>query len=276
VAKPISEDAVDVPPVPGHRNYLVYCDESGIDGKKYYGFGSLWLPWERRGDLTGLVNELRERHRYTDEIKWTAVNRWSAPFYKALVEAFFARPWLMFHCVIVRKGYVDRDKHKDFDEARRKHFAMLIKSKIKFFAAGERDKSYHVRVDPLPSRYAKADEAAFKIVDATLKKELGLAPLQSLVTVDSKSSIGVQIADLFLGAAMSDWQQEVRSSFKRGVSAAVSEHLGWSDLHADTPLREWKFNIWYFFDPTAGKKREVATRTVKLKVAMPPFRARRK
>jgi len=58
MAKPIAEDDVEAPPVPGHRNYLVYCDESGIDGQVYYGFGSLWLPWERRGDLVGFVNEL--------------------------------------------------------------------------------------------------------------------------------------------------------------------------------------------------------------------------
>jgi hypothetical protein len=276
MAKPIAEDDVEASPVPGHRNYLVYCDESGIDGQVYYGFGSLWLPWERRGDLVGFVNELRARHRYDDEIKWTGVNRRSEGFYRDLIQGFFSRTWLMFHCVIVRKGYVDRDFHKDFDEARRKHFAMLLKSKVKFFSAGARDKSYHVRVDPLPSRYPKADEAAFKIVGATLKKELGIAPLQSLVTVDSKTSIGVQLADFFLGAAMADWQKEATSGFKKRVGLHISEHLGWADLFADTPYDEWKFNIWYFFDPTAKKKREIKTRSVKLKIRMPPFRPRRR
>lgn len=42
----------DEHPVPKHKNYLIYCDESGIDGQNYYGFGSLWMPWERRGDLS--------------------------------------------------------------------------------------------------------------------------------------------------------------------------------------------------------------------------------
>ncbi|MGE3512779.1 MAG: hypothetical protein AB7N65_28280 [Vicinamibacterales bacterium] len=33
----------DVPkPVPGYKDYLVYCDACGQTGKKYYGFGSLW------------------------------------------------------------------------------------------------------------------------------------------------------------------------------------------------------------------------------------------
>ena len=50
-----------------------------------------------------------------------------------------------------------------------------VLAKVKFFSSGARNKAYHVRVDPLPSRYDKADEAALKILGATLKKELGVA-----------------------------------------------------------------------------------------------------
>jgi hypothetical protein len=275
VAKPVDEDDLEDPPLPGYRNYLIYCDESGIDGQVFYGFGSLWLPWERRGDLTGLVQRVRDAHRYYDEIKWSKINRRSVAFYKDMVGEFFARNWLMFHCVVVRKGYVDRSRHKDFDEARRKHFAMLIKAKVKFFSSGAANKAYHARVDPLPSRYDKADEAALKIVAATLKKELGLAPLRTLRTVDSKTSPGVQVADLLLGAAMADWQEKDSSEFKRAVRVHVAEHLGWKDLRADTKLTEWKFNIWYFHDPRSGGSREATTRPVKLLVPMPPWRSRR-
>ena len=274
MAHPISEDEAQSDEVPGHKNFLVYCDESGIDGQVYYGFGSLWIPLEGRGRLTGLVKALRERHDYRDEIKWTAVNRRSASFYLDLVREFFGRNWMMFHCIVVRKGYVNKSHHKNYDEARRKHFAMLIKSKLAFFSAGKIKKAYHVRVDPLPSRYAKADEAAFKIVGSTLKKEIGLAPLKSLITVDSKTSVGIQLADLLLGAVMSDWQDVASSEFKKSVRREIASHLGWDDLRADTPHTDWKFNIWYFFDPTAGSKREAKTRKVKLKVPMPVFRPR--
>lgn len=260
---------------PAASNYLIYCDESGIDGQVFYGFGSLWLPWERRGDFSGLVGQLREKHRYHDEIKWTHVNRRSEAFYSELVTEFFTRPWLMFHCLVVRKGYVDKTKHKDYDEALRKHFAMLISKKVKFFSAGAPDKAYHARVDPLPSRYAKADEATFKIAGSVLKKELGLAPLKSLLTIDSKTSPGIQVADLLLGATMADWQKASTSEFKGRVRALVAQHLGWPDLKADTRPREWKFNIWYFHVPVRGVAREASTRPVRLKIAMPPFRSRR-
>jgi hypothetical protein len=133
--RPDDDDSTERP-IPGHRNYLIYCDESGTGGAVYYAFGSLWMPWERRGSFTGLISELRDRHRYRDEIKWTNVSRRSEKFYIALVEEFFRRNWLMFHCLIVRKGYVNKELHKDLDEARRKHFAMLIKAKVRFFSTG--------------------------------------------------------------------------------------------------------------------------------------------
>jgi hypothetical protein len=260
--------------VPGYRNYLVYSDESGIHGATYYGFGTLWMPYERRGDFAALVADLRRQHRYTYEIKWNKVKRDSVPFYRSLLEEFFQRNWLMFHCLIVRKSYVDMTKHADLDEARRKHFAMLVKAKVKYFCDGAKDKAYHFRIDPFPSRYPKADEVAFKIAGAQLKKDLAISPLKTLFTRDSKSTTGIQIADFLLGAAMADWQQDATADAKAKVRSALAEHLGWPNLRADTHLSEWKFNIWHFFDPTLGLAREAKTRDVKLKFPLPMLRLR--
>jgi hypothetical protein len=145
--------------VPGYQNYLVYTDESGIHGAKYYGFGSLWLPWERRGDFQKQLGELRIRHRLTDELKWNKVTRRTEPFVKEVIEWFFRRPWmmLMFHCIIVPREDVDWTLHKGRDDAQQKHFSMLLKNKIAHFAGGG-GKVYRIRVDPLPWRYEKADE----------------------------------------------------------------------------------------------------------------------
>jgi hypothetical protein len=261
-------------PVPGHRNYLVYTDESGTNGARYFGFGSLWMPWERRGDFVGLINELRSRHSYDDEAKWTNVTRRSQAFYTELVEEFFKRSWLMFHCVVVRVGYIDMRHHDDRDDAMQKFFTMLIKAKVKFFTNGATDKAYHVRVDPLPSRYKKADEVAHKIAASQLKKELGIVPLKSLFTRDSKMTPGIQLGDLLLGATLSALQEKVTSQPKLRVRASIAEHLGWTNLAADTSLSEWKFNIWRFHDPTSNLPREAKTRPVKLKVPMPRWRRR--
>jgi hypothetical protein len=264
-------DAERTTPAPVHRSYLVYCDESGMDGASYYGFGSLWMPRERRGDFARLIQDLRERHGYTDEIKWQHVNRRSEALYTELIDEFFARRWLMFHSLIVRKSYSERQFHADFDEEKRKRFAMLISQKVKFFCEGDPSKTYHVRVDPLPSRYMKADEAAFKIIAASLKKELGLEPVRSLHTRDSRDTPGIQVTDLLLGATLADWQQRATSQYKLRVRQHLARHLGWSDLLADTYPGEWKFNIWYFYAPSGDCSREVETRPVRPRFPVPPL-----
>jgi hypothetical protein len=95
-----------------------------------------------------------------------------------------------------------------------------------------------------------------------------------LFTRDSKSTLGIQLADFLLGAAMSDWQADATAAAKTKVRTALASYLGWPDLQADTKPHEWKFNIWHFFDPTTGEGREPETRSLNLKIPMPVFRRR--
>jgi hypothetical protein len=262
--------------LPGYRNYLVYCDDSGLHGSTHYAFGSFWIPAQRRGTFPALVDALRDKHNMRDEFKWQKINTRNEAFYLDLVEMFFRRPWMMFHCLIVEKSYVDKDAHGgDYDLARRKHFAMLPKTKIQMLCAGGAKKLYHLRVDPLPSRYAKADEAAEKIINASLKKEIGHPAVRTLYTRDSKTTTGIQVTDVLLGAVMDDWAGKSTSAPKRSVKQAIAGHLGWPDLTRDTSPFEWKFNIWTFWNPKAGEKRPVRTRSVRLRFPMRLVEVRR-
>ena len=249
--------------VPGYRNYLSFCDDSGLHGSTHYGFGSFWIPNERRGDLHKAVRELGLKHRHTHEIKWNHISKKTLPFYLELVRLFFASQWMMFHCLVVRKGYVDKDLHGgDYDLARRKHFAMLLQKKIEFFGAGGA-KAYHVRVDCLPSAYAKADQAAEIIINNALARDIGRNALKSLFTRDSKFTLGIQLADLFLGAVMDGIHQDSTSNHKAIVRTEIARYLGWSDLHHDTRPEVWKFNVWSFWDPKGTLPREMRTRDVR-------------
>lgn len=44
--------------LPDGRPWLISCDESGTDGARYYGFGSLWMSWDRRGDFLADLREI--------------------------------------------------------------------------------------------------------------------------------------------------------------------------------------------------------------------------
>ncbi|KPZ70095.1 DUF3800 domain-containing protein [Shewanella intestini] len=257
----------------GKLIWHVACDESGIDGQVYYGFGSLWMKYQRRGDFTRIIRELREKHGYHNEIKWQKAHKKQyAEFYAELIDTFFKNSWLAFHCIVIRKGMVDKEFHDgDYDLAMRKHFTKLISTKIIAVkkAHPNRECEFRVEVDPLPSRYKKADEAFHKIANSMLKKEFGgSALIKTVVTKDSKESEHIQIADFLLGAVMSAFQGKASSPAKLAVATNIALYLGWKDLKHDTWGTERKFNIWYFFDPRAGE-REVTTENVKLKYPLP-------
>ncbi|WP_449507123.1 DUF3800 domain-containing protein [Enterobacter ludwigii] len=258
---------------PGKLIWHVACDESGIDGQRFYGFGSLWMKYQRRGDFVRIIRELREKHNCNDEIKWQkAHSKRNAAFYHDILETFFKHQWLAFHCIIVEKSKVEKSFHGgDYDLAMRKHFGKLIETKIGnvIKAHPDRECEFRVEVDPLPSRYKKADEAFEVITNHTLAKRFGRRDIiKSVVTKDSKSSEHIQIADFLLGAVMCAYQGKATSEAKLAVANKVASYLGWDSLMYDTWPKERKFNIWLFFDRAKGP-RDILTRDVNLKYELP-------
>lgn len=256
----------------GVSRWLISCDESGINGTKYYGFGTLWMRWQRRGDFAALVRDLRYRHRFPDieEFKWNKVNLRFLPFYKHLVELFFRRRWLAFHCLVIRRAVVDKSRHNgDWDVARRKQLGLLLTNKIErcVRAHPDREQTFRVWTDPLPSRYAKAHEAMGVIANNALRRVLGERPVDKVFEHDSREKPQIQLCDLLLGAVMEAWQQRAGAP-KLELARFIAEHLGWMDLRADTRAVERKFNIWYY--KPHGARREVSTRPVRLTYPLPP------
>jgi len=257
----------------GKLIWHVACDESGVGGQKYYGFGSLWMKYQRRGDFVNKIRELRQKHRYHNEIKWQkAHKKHYAAFYEELIELFFKHQWLAFHCIVIRKGMVNKKYHDgDYDLAMRKHFTKLVSSKMSAVKKAHinRPCEFRVEVDPIASRYKKADEALHIIANRMLRKQFnGEEPIKSVVEKDSKNSENIQISDFLLGAVMSAFQGDASSPAKLKVAEKIAKHLGWDSLGYDTTPNERKFNIWYFHDHTKGP-REVETKVVTLKYSLP-------
>lgn len=257
----------------GKLYWLAACDESGMGGAKYYGFGSIWMKYQRRGDIWKHLRPVIEKHHFEGEIKWQkANNRRYTSFYKEVIDFFFDRSWLAFHCLLVRQGYVDRSLHKSYDEARRKHYGDLITNKVGRIIRSHpgRQCLFRIIVDPIPSQYKKADEVLGIVANNELERDLKTRyrPIESVLSRDSKQSITIQLSDLLLGAVLEAWQQKAQSPAKLAIQKHIAEHLGWPDLRADTHPSERKFNVWYLYNPQGGP-REVETRKVALKKPLP-------
>lgn len=255
---------------PGVRSWLIACDESGVHGSAHYGFGSLWLKWQRRGDFFEDFRALKERHGFRDECKWNSVHsQRNLPFYEDLLDYFFQRKWLAFHCLVVRKEIVRKEQfhQNSWDLARRKHFTMLLTNKMRrsMDKHPQREHEFRVYVDPIASQYKKADEAIEVISNRVLNQRFrSKDPVRSVITRDSKETPSIQICDLLLGAVMETWQRKATNTTKLKVRSKIAEYLGWQEIDADTFNTEKKFNIWYFFDPP-NETRRVTTRPVRLK-----------
>jgi len=253
---------------PGKRSWLIACDESGIHGATHYGFGTLWMRWQRRGDMIAHFREIKEKHGYEYECKWKKVDRHSLPFYKDLVSFFFQREWLVFHCLVVRKESVRKKTFHDnsWDLARRKHFTMLLTNKMRraLDRFPDREQEFRVYTDPIPSSYSKADEAIEVISNNILNRRFRKkSPVKSVITRNSKDTPAIQLCDLLLGAVMETWQQKAVSPAKEELRNFIALHLGWPKMDSDTRKYERKFNIWYFLD-TTREVRRVKTRDVHL------------
>lgn len=264
-----TEGRIGAPP-PTRRPFLICCDESGINRQQYYAFGSLWMPWDRRGDFSALMRRLMEKHHTRDELKWERIRGKNASLYMELLHEFFKRRWMMFHCIVVKRADVRAAEHAwDRDLAMRKHFAFLLAKKIEFFANGCPEKEYRIHVDPLPSRYRKADEAAHVIVNNMTRQVLGRSPIVDFQTKDSRESFGIQLSDVLLGATLSDWQtKQPTAGGKLLVRAELARLLGWDDMRAATYTHEWKFNIWYLQNP---QKRAVMARPLRFHYPVPKY-----
>jgi hypothetical protein len=141
---------------------------------------------------------------------------------------------------------------------------MLLRNKISLClkARPGREQTFRILVDPIHSRYAKADEAAEVICNNALAKTFGKKrPIDKVLTRNSRETESIQLCDLLLGAVMSAWEGDATADAKLDVQTWIAHHLGWPDLKADTHPRERKFNVWLFHDPTRGP-RKVLTREV--------------
>ena len=70
----------------------------------------------------------------------------------------------------------------------------------------------------------------------------------------------MQMGDVLLGAVMAARHGDVTAGPKLAVIERIAGPLGWTDLRADTFPRASKFNVWRFWDPTAGTPRPEITR----------------
>lgn len=173
------------------KTFNIYCDESchiENDHKKYMFLGSTSVAYNQVRFHTEKINEIKKKHSFYGEIKWSKVSKSKLRFYLELVEYFFATD-LQFRCVGVEKAKINNEAfQQSYDDFYYKMYYYLLNHNINSLY------NYNVYLD------IKDTLSAYKVnkLKEVLNTKFGV--FRNVQNIRSHESIIMQITDFMMGA----------------------------------------------------------------------------
>jgi len=173
------------------KTFNIYCDESchiENDHKKFMFLGSVSSAYNQVKLHTENINDLKKKHNFYAEIKWSKVSKSKLRFYLDLVDYFFATD-LQFRTVGVEKSKINNDAfNQDYDDFYYKMYYYLLNHNLSSLY------NYNVYLD------IKDTLSAYKVnkLKDILNTKFGV--FRNIQNIRSHESIILQIADFLMGA----------------------------------------------------------------------------
>jgi hypothetical protein len=173
------------------KTFNIYCDESchlENDHKKYMFLGSTSVAYNQVKFHTAQINELKMKHNFYAEIKWSKVSKSKLRFYLDLVDYFFATD-LKFRSVGVEKVKINNQAfNQTYDDFYYKMYYYLLNHNINSLY------NYNVYLD------IKDTLSAYKVnkLKEVLNTKFGV--FRYIQNIRSHESLIMQITDFMMGA----------------------------------------------------------------------------
>jgi len=201
---------------PINKTFNVYCDESchiEHDHKKFMFLGSVSSAFNQVKLHTEAINEIKKKHNFYAEIKWSSVSKSKIRFYSDLVDYFFASD-LKFRTLGVEKSKINCGAFgKTYDDFYYTMYYRLLNYNINTLY------SYNVYLDikdTLSSRKVN------KLKDI-LNTKLGV--FRNVQNIRSHESIIMQLADFLMGAISYFNNDEVKgNATKMQIIEKIKNH----------------------------------------------------
>ncbi len=219
----------------------IFIDESchlENDGISVMCIGYIKVPTENYIDLREEIILLKNNYKTSSELKWNKFSDSRIPFYKALVDLFFASP-LEFRCVLVK--YKDRLRHEDFNQGSHDNF--YYKMIYYLLKPNKPVSQYRVFLDIKDTR---GKEKLNKIHEVFENFHKGTSPFKHFQHIRSHDNVFIQLADFFIGAITYKARVAAGEDFKNtGRLEFISylEEVSGFTLSEGTVPWETKFNI---------------------------------
>jgi hypothetical protein len=189
------------------------------------------------------IKEIKKRHYFFHEIKWSKVSIKKINFYKEIIDYFFDNTSLEFRSVLVK--YKEKLNHSQFNQGSHDNFyyKMIYYLLYNPYVINYSNEKFAVYLDIKDTR---GRQKLKKLDEVFNNKFLGENPFKHLQHIKSHDSVFIQLADLFIGAIAYKSQglvgQDSASPAKKEVIDYLEFKSGYN-LHEGTEPAERKFNI---------------------------------
>ncbi|WKZ69979.1 MAG: DUF3800 domain-containing protein [Melioribacteraceae bacterium] len=217
------------------KTYNLYCDESTHiehDEHPYMLLSYVSIPYHQLKIHKEYLKDLKERHNFYSEIKWSKVSHSKQEFYLELVDYFFSTD-ILFRAVVVEKNKIRNHAFdQDYNTFYYKMYYQLIHHKIDMSA------NYNIYLD------IKDDLSRLKIRKLKEILNYNYGVIRNLQSIHSKESIFMQLTDFLMGAVNYRLRGLSKVTTKIHIIEKIEKECGHS-LCIPTLPSEQKFNLFF-------------------------------
>lgn len=202
-----------------NKTFNIYCDESchiENDHKPFMFLGSVSVPYNQVRFHTEQIKELKKKHNFYAEIKWSKVSKSKLRFYSELVDYFFNTD-IKFRTVGVKKSKINNEAfQQNYDDFYYKMYYSLLNHNI------NTSYNYNVYLD------IKDTLSAYKV--NRLKKILNtkFGVFRNVQNIRSHESLLLQLADFMMGAiSYENNQTDKKNLAKLQVIEKIKNHCSY-------------------------------------------------
>lgn len=218
-----------------YKTFNIYCDESchlENDHKKYMFIGSINCAYPQVRRHTERIKEIKDKHKFNAEIKWSHVSMSKIQFYLDLVDYFFDTD-LKFRAIGIDKSQIRCDDfNSNFDDFYYKMYYQLLNYKV------DTTNHYNVYLD------IKDTLSAIKVRKLKNILNVKYGVFRNIQNIRSEESVLMQLADFLMGAISYNANFDQKQNFAKVlILDKISKHANMANL-AKTNYSE-KLNLFF-------------------------------
>lgn len=217
------------------KTFNFYCDESchlENDGQSFMLISYTSSAWNQVKLHQERIKEIKLKHHYFGEIKWSKVSHGQYPFYSELLDYFFASD-LQFRAVVIDKTKVKNEAFdQTYDEFYYKMYYQLIYHKINM------EHQYNIYLDIKDGLSAQKVKRLHQLLNTNY------STIRNLQNIRSHESLLMQVTDFLMGAISYYLRAYNKVIAKNNLVEKIQQHTQ-LPLTNSTPKHHEKFNLFF-------------------------------